>query len=264
MKTLGSILPAVVLDWAGTTLDHGCLAPVVALQRVLAHHGFSVSAAEARRGMGLAKKDHLRTLLASYGAADATDELYPELEQALFAELEPHATLIAGTLEFVAWLREAGVRIGTTTGYTSAMMRVVAVAAARQGYRPDFIVTPDDVGAGRPSAAMMHANVERLGLEPKAALVKIGDTPADIAEGRAAGAWTIGVAATGNALGLSVAETAALPFNERLARFAAARQSLQAAGADYVVEAIGDCGPTMQEIFARVQRGERAGAAARS
>ena len=83
-------------------------------------------------------------------------------------------------------------------------------------------------------------------------------------EGRAAGAWTIGVAATGNALGLSVAETAALPFNERLARFAAARQSLQAAGADYVVEAIGDCGPTMQEIFARVQRGERAGAAARS
>jgi phosphonoacetaldehyde hydrolase len=258
MNNLGSVLPAVVLDWAGTTVDHGCLAPVAALRRVLACHGLHITVAEARRGMGLPKKDHLRALLTTLGAAHATDEFYPELEEALFAELDAHATLIGGTLPFVAWLRSNSVRIGTTTGYTAAMMRVVAAAAARQGYAPDTVITPDDTSEGRPSAAMMRANVAQLGLAANSPLVKIGDTPSDIAEGRAAGAWTIGVALTGNALGLSLADTAALALADRTARFAAARESLRAAGADYVVDAIGDCQPVMLEIFSRTRDGERA------
>jgi phosphonoacetaldehyde hydrolase len=257
MKRIAAVLPAVVLDWAGTTVDHGCRAPVVALQRVLARHGLPVTAAEARRGMGLPKRDHLRALLTALGSAIAVEEIYPELEAALFAELEPHSILIEGTLPFVGWLRAHGVRIGTTTGYTTAMMAVVASAASRQGYRPDAIVTPDQVGGGRPSAAMMLANRARLGLAPGAALVKIGDTPADVAEGHAAGAWTIGVALTGNALGLSAAETAALAADERAARFEAARASLREAGADYVADSLDHCQPVILEIFARARDGER-------
>jgi len=257
MRSLGQIIPAVVLDWAGTTVDYGCLAPVVALRRVLAHHGLPISAAAARVGMGLPKKEHLHALLAARGAATMTDELYLELERAIFDELEPHAKLIDGTLEFVAWLREGGVKVGTTTGYTAAMMEIVSTAAARQGYVPDWVATPDAAGAGRPLPAMMRANAERLGVGPPSSLVKIGDTPIDVTEGKYAGAWTVGVALTGNALGLPPAEIATLPPIERRMRFAAARESLRAAGADYVVDSLAECPPVLLEIYARVRDGER-------
>ena len=185
--------PAVILDWAGTTIDHGCLAPVAALRRVLRDYGIEISSDEARLGMGLPKKKHLRVILTTFGAGSATNEIYPKLESALLDELEPPAAVIEGTIDFVAGLRCRHLPIGSTIGYTSKMMQIVAPAAARQGYVPDAIVTPDEASAGRPSAAMIHTHRQRLGLSAHAAVIKIGDTPADIAEGRAAGAWTIGV-----------------------------------------------------------------------
>jgi phosphonoacetaldehyde hydrolase len=56
-------LKAVILDWAGTAVDHGSLAPVAALQRVFAENGLAITAAEARRDMGVLKKDQIRFIL---------------------------------------------------------------------------------------------------------------------------------------------------------------------------------------------------------
>src|SRR5262245_40708066 len=53
----------VVFDWAGTTVDHGCFAPVVPFIEALARAGVTVTPRQARGPMGLAKKDHLRALL---------------------------------------------------------------------------------------------------------------------------------------------------------------------------------------------------------
>ncbi len=257
MSSLSAHIPAVVLDWAGTMVDHGCRAPVAALQTVLGRHGLAISAAEARVGMGRPKRDHLRALLATLGAEEATDELYPELERAIFGELEGHAGLIVGAREFAAWLAENGVKIGTSTGYSRDMMQIVATAAARQGYAPDTVITPDDVPAGRPAPHMIYANALRLNARPLWALVKIGDTPSDIAEGRNAGTWTVGLALSGNALGLSAAEAAALSGEERTQRETTARASLREAGADYVVDSVADCPEVLAEISGRLAAGER-------
>ena len=51
---------AVVLDWAGTMIDFGCMAPVHALIEVFGDDGIALSAEEARRDMGKAKIDHVR------------------------------------------------------------------------------------------------------------------------------------------------------------------------------------------------------------
>src|SRR6202035_5805492 len=53
----------VVFDWAGTTIDHGSLAPLAAFIEAFAQHDVAVSAEEARGPMGLHKKDHIRTML---------------------------------------------------------------------------------------------------------------------------------------------------------------------------------------------------------
>jgi phosphonoacetaldehyde hydrolase len=55
---------AVILDWAGTMIDHGSRAPVIALLAVFADSGVPLSESEARVDMGRAKRDHIRAILA--------------------------------------------------------------------------------------------------------------------------------------------------------------------------------------------------------
>ena len=55
---------AVMLDWAGTTVDHGSIAPILALQTLFAKHAIALSMEDARRDMGLLKRDHIQAILA--------------------------------------------------------------------------------------------------------------------------------------------------------------------------------------------------------
>jgi phosphonoacetaldehyde hydrolase len=71
-------------------------------------------------------------------------------------------------------------------------------------------------------------------------VVKVDDAPVGVAEGRNAGCLTIGVAASGNAVGLNAAAFAALSEAERALRLAAARSELLAAGADAVIDTVAD------------------------
>ena len=54
---------AVIFDWAGTTIDHGSLAPVRALSELLHGRRIDVTDAEVRVDMGIYKKDHIRNVL---------------------------------------------------------------------------------------------------------------------------------------------------------------------------------------------------------
>lgn len=257
MPKLSEIIPAVILDWAGTTVDHGCMAPVVALQAVLRRHAIPAATEEIRLGMGLPKRDHLRAILADHGQVERTDELFPELEQELLLQVRSRSELIAGVADVTSWLRSECVRIGTTTGYTASMMKEIAPRAEAQGYHPDVIVTPDDVPAGRPAPFMIYANALRLGIWPLRNLVKVGDTPSDMAEGHNAGVWTVGVALTGNSLGLSETEIQRLPPGSRAAAFSAARELLRASGPHELIDGFADLPDALARIARHVRDGRR-------
>ena len=104
---------------------------------------------------------------------------------------------------------------------------------------------------------MIFANAIRLQVEPLEAIVKIGDTPVDIEEGLRAGVWTIGVARTGNMIGLSAEDFAALAPAEQATRLENARNALSAAGAHEVIDAVADCERALDAIEARIRHGER-------
>jgi phosphonoacetaldehyde hydrolase len=263
-------LEAVIFDWAGTTVDYGSLAPVRVLVEVFAAHGVPITGAQARRDMGLLKRDHIERILQSpevseqwerrYGRAPACadlDELFAEFIPAQMECLAEHSRLIPHTVELTARLRTRGLKIGSTTGYTRPMLDLLLEYARAQGYSPDLSLCPDDVGGGRPKPWMCY----RLGMEFRlsagSSCVKIGDTPADIHEGRNAGMWTLAVAATGNEIGLSEEEFAALSSEERTRQVAAARSCLLAAGAHYVVESVADCEGVLDEIERRIGDGDR-------
>jgi phosphonoacetaldehyde hydrolase len=100
---------------------------------------------------------------------------------------------------------------------------------------------------------MIYENAVRLQVYPMAAIVKIGDTAADIQEGLNAGTWAVGVAATGNMVGLSQVEFEALPATEQQARLAFAGAELEKAGAHYVVDSLAEIDPVLEDIDARLK-----------
>ena len=56
-------IKAVIFDWAGTTVDFGCMAPVQAFVEVFKQYGIEPTMEEVRKPMGMLKIDHIRTML---------------------------------------------------------------------------------------------------------------------------------------------------------------------------------------------------------
>jgi phosphonoacetaldehyde hydrolase len=260
-------LRAVIFDWAGTTLDFGSLAPVRAVIEAFRQRGVAISMEEARRPMGRAKRDHLDALLQmpeirqrwqlSQGRLPSesdVDELYQgflPLQRELIAA---HAALIPGCQEAVAACRTRGLKVGSTTGYTRELMDDLLPLARRQGYQPDVTITADDVSAGRPAPWMCLECARRLNVYPPAAVVVVDDTTVGIEAGRNAGMWTIGVALSGNLVGLSLDELSQLDSATRRTLGAGAKQRLSSAGAHFVLDTVAEL-PTLLVSFDALLQG---------
>ena len=258
----------VIFDWAGTMVDFGCRAPVAALIQAFARHGVTLGdEAAVRADMGKAKADHVRALLAmpevaaAWTAANGVapgevdvaalmDDLGPLMRDAAAGMAE----LIPGAAQTVAALRAAGLKVASSTGYTREMMAPVLIRAAEQGYAPDHLVCAGETPEGRPSPLMIYKACAELGVWPLSRVVKVDDAEAGIGEGRAAGCFTVGVSASGNATGLSLAALAALDPADRSPRLARAAASRTAAGADLVIETVADLAPAL----GRIERSVRA------
>jgi len=262
---------ALIFDWAGTTVDYGSLAPVRTLERVLAEVGVVVPQAVVRRDMGLAKRDHITRLLqepetvaawtAVYGnppPAGAVDRLYAAFLPLQMECLLAYSHVLDGVPEAVAKFGSMGLRIGSTTGYTRAMLDSLSTAAASQGYLPEIAMSPEDVGAGRPSPDMVLEICRRFGVSPPEC-IKIGDTISDVAEGQNAGMWTIGITRTGNMIGLSKGDWNQLSPETQQAQLAAAAETLLAAGAHAVAQSVAESLPQVDAIRRRSAQGELPG-----
>jgi phosphonoacetaldehyde hydrolase len=261
---------AAILDWAGTTVDFGCMAPAAVFVEVFRRHGVEITVEQARGPMGKHKRVHIAEVAGLEPVARRWQEVYgrPVGEadiDALYRDFIPlqlecladHADLIPGTLETLRELRRRGLKIGSTTGYNEEMMALLVPEARRRGYEPDAMVCGGQVPAGRPYPWMAYQNAIQLQVYPLEAYVKIGDTLADIAEGLNAGMWTVGVVMTGNELGMTAREVAALEPVVREAKRARAYERMYEAGAHYVVDGIADVPALLDDIEARLARGER-------
>lgn len=263
-------LKAVVFDWAGTMIDFGSCAPMGAFVKAFAQFGVTIAIQEARGPMGLPKRAHIAALLADpaiaerwrqargsrpgEAAIDAVFDVFVPLNTSVVVD---YAQMIPGAVEMAAAVRARGLRIGSTTGYTRPIMAPLLPLAAQQGYVPDNLVCAGDLADGRPTPLMMYRTFADLGVYPPSAVVKVDDTLPGIAEGRAAGTWTVGVSVSGNMVGLDEAAWTALPPPEQAARRAEAVATMEAAGADYVIDSVADLLPVLDAIEARLAKGER-------
>jgi phosphonoacetaldehyde hydrolase len=263
-------IKATIFDWAGTTIDYGCMAPTVVFKQMFDAYGVPISTEEARGPMGTHKKEHLRLLLQNDSIAarwEARHGQRPghEALEHMFTEFVPvqrnvilnYTSLIPGTVETMAYLRSCGIKVGTTTGYLRSLMELVVPEAAKLGYCPDNVVCSDEVALGRPAPWMCLSSCELLNVYPLGQVVKVDDTVTGLEEGIHAGMWTIGLAKTGNEMGLSEQEVADLEANDPKAyreRLGWVYEKLYRAGADYVVDGIWDVPMVIESINEKMNR----------
>ena len=265
-------IKAVILDWAGTVVDHGSSAPMGAFVKAFAHFGVTISITDARGPMGMAKRDHIRMVGTAPAVAAAwranhgrdfddaaIDAIFEVFEPLNVAAVEAHSALIPGAHDALQWCKARGIRVGSTTGYTRPIMERLMPLAAAQGFVPEVTICAGDLAAGRPAPLQIWSALAQMGIWPASSVIKLDDTTPGIGEARAAGCWAVGAALTGNNPGLSAEELAQLPPDQRAELRRAASEPLLRAGAHLVIDSIAELPWLVEHIEARLEAGEKPG-----
>lgn len=261
---------AVIFDWAGTTIDFGSLAPIKAFCGLFDEHGVTITLAEARAPMGVEKREHIKQLLdmarvrnawTAVKGAEPTeaniDALYQQFIPVQKAAIAERATLIPGARETFEFLRDNDIKIGANTGYSQEMISELRGLATAQGYQPDSYVCATDVPRGRPYPHMMLKNMLELEVLNVHSVVKVDDTLTGIEEGLNAGCWTVGIAVSGNEVGLDLTDWEALSDAEQHVKREAAYQRFQQSGAHYVIDTVAGLPVVIEDINTRLSAGEQ-------
>ncbi len=252
------MIKAVLFDWAGTTIDYGCMAPIAGFMAAFDSIGVKISMEQARAPMGMLKLDHTRAIAASIKDRTISEaeiqKAYSVFEDKLFETLDNHCEVLPHVLETIKTLRELDIKIGSTTGYTTAMMDIVLKRAAQNGYRPDYCIASDKVSKGRPAPFMIWNNLTYFGIENPREAIKVGDTVADIKEGLNAGCWSVGVIMGSSELGLTQEEVRTLSQTELTAKKEFARKRFYEAGADYIINDMSELLGVIDQINLRLEQ----------
>lgn len=248
------MIQAVIFDWAGTTVDYGSQAPIIAFKQAFDHFGIDIPTAEIRQDLGLDKLTHVKKMMSQpeiqskwsskypgVSLEEAIQKIYRQFQKDIVAVLGETSQLKPGVLDLITYLQTQKIKYGTTTGYTQSMLDEVIASASKQGYQPTVNVTSEQTnGVGRPQADMLLLALHQLGISDPANVIKVGDTVNDIFEAKQAHAIAVGVVEGGNLVGLSEEEFANLTVAEQRGLKKKATDELRAAGADYVIDTIAD------------------------
>ena len=261
---------AVILDWAGTTIDFGSLAPVYAFMELFRAEGIEVSQSEAREPMGTEKRVHICRMLANPRIAQAwldvkgsepteaeIDRLYHDFAPIQTRIVGERSQLIPGWKHACDQLLEQGIKIGGNTGYGPGMMEPALAAAKEQGYQPASCVFATEVVRGRPFPDMALTVAMELQASHMHGCVKVDDTIPGIEEGLRAGMWTVGVSVSGNEVGLDRDAWLALDAAQQAELRAVAEQRLYDAGAHYVIDSVAQLPQVIEDISARLAAGDK-------
>jgi phosphonoacetaldehyde hydrolase len=269
MPEANSQIRVAVFDWAGTMVDYGSRAPATVFQEIFRREGVPITPAQAREPMGMAKRAHIATITSmpevdqrwreKFGkSADVSDvdrmyEKFLPLQKEVLAD---HGDLIPGAVDTFKWCLENNIRVGSSTGYTHELMKVVVPVASAAGYQPEIVLCAEDAPEGRPAPWLIYECMKRFGVYPASHVVKVDDTTVGIEAGINAGAWTVGITQTGNLVGLSEAEFVSLDDTEQKNLISEAESRMKQAGAHFVIAGVHELPQTIIKINSLLANGQ--------
>lgn len=262
----------VILDWSGTTADAYVMAPAVVFVDVFKKHGVDVSMAEARGPMGLRKDLHIKAMTevpeirerwkgvhGSYPDQGDVDKMFADFVPMQLECLRRYTTLLPGVAETTQKLQKDGIKIGSSTGFVRSMVDILEADAKKQGYVPDASVAGDEVEHGaRPKPFMVYRNLDLLDIHPIQSVIKMDDTVSGVGEALEAGCWGVGISRYSNYMDIDSLEQAEqMSEQETERRMAHTREILRKAGAHYVIDDFPQLLEVIDDVNARLARGER-------
>jgi len=264
-------LKAAILDWSGTVTDPYVIAPAIGFQKVFEQKGVPISMEEARLPMGLRKDLHIEEItrmpdvLERWNLVYNRDpnkedikEMYNQYVPTVIENLSNYSQIIPGTRDAANRLRNnLKLKIGLTTGFTRPMADVVVEHMRAQGFEPDVDIAGDEVENGiRPQPFMLYKNLEKLGVFPIQAVVKVDDTVSGIEEGLNAGCWTVGLSRYSNYMNInSYAQESQLSQKEIDYRNNKTKDILSMGGAHYVIDSIKELPDVCCDINSKLNYG---------
>jgi phosphonatase-like hydrolase len=183
----------VVFDIAGTTVhDDGSIA--LAFQDALSDFGIQVPVDAINPLMGYKKPEAIRIILENFNTGhadpmqvDAIHQLFQEKMIGYYTHTPSLSPMQDAEMVFLV-LKQQGIRVGLDTGFSKAITDVIM---DRLGWLKtgvvDFVVSSDEVEAGRPFPFMIQHLMRLAGVASPLAVAKVGDTEVDINEGHNAG-----------------------------------------------------------------------------
>lgn len=185
----------IVFDIAGTTVkDDGEIA--VAFQFALKEHGYDVPVSRINPLMGYKKTEAIKKMLSEFEPdKDKITEEYTNAIHDCFLKRMvnyysnvPQISPLANTEEIFASLKEKKIKIGLDTGFPKEITNVII---DRLGWisdnKIDTVISSNEVKAGRPFPYMIEEMMRRFGITNPKKVIKVGDTEADVFEGKNAG-----------------------------------------------------------------------------
>lgn len=248
----------VLFDLAGTLVDYGCRAPVKAMLNTLNKtYGLSITEYDIRKDMGLDKRTHVSNILAMPHIAKqwshahnkpltvaGFEVLLDDINSNLYKTTLEYSKLIPGSAELTQYLRANNIKVGITTGYSHGILEHIMPVLVNQGLYVDTYVASDQVRVSRPSPWMAHMAMKQMGIDiyygERPVGLKVGDTVADIKEGRNAGCYTCNVILSSSDMGLEQHQLKRVPKEFRNYKMFELRTKWQTNYCDYYVNDISE------------------------
>ncbi|MCF8465212.1 MAG: HAD hydrolase-like protein [Flavobacteriales bacterium] len=198
---LSDKISLVVFDMAGTTMvDNGEIEDC--FLEACVQNGLNVTRPQINAMMGWSKIAVFQTFWRKKlgeNHPDLEDKVeesfytFKDLLEAHYENTKQHPT--EGAVEVINWLRKNGVKVVLNTGFYREVTDIILENLGwDEGLDENYVstgdsfidmsITSDEVAKGRPHPFMIHKAMKQFGITDPKKVVKIGDTPVDLAEGR--------------------------------------------------------------------------------
>jgi len=197
---VNNMIQVAVMDMAGTTVaDDGLV--VEAFEAAATAGGLPTGGAERENArqyvldtMGQSKIVVFRALFGDESVAQQANTTFEDAYAALIDS--GSATPIDGAAEAITRLRDAGVKVALTTGFSSATQGKLLAALGWQSLA-DLVLAPGDGVRGRPYPDLVLTSLMRLNADGVRNVAVIGDTASDVETALRAGAAIVAGTLTG-------------------------------------------------------------------
>ena len=190
-----------IFDLAGTTVDDSDNSVFQCFKEALNKKNIDAPLDLVNSVMGIKKIHAIEHILETIVPDLTTPDLVNEIHEQFLNNINEYYTTsekvkeIEGASEVFRKLKDQGILVAFNTGFSRSTADIIATKLG--WYDHDLIdasACSDEVEEGRPKPFMIHKIMKVLNLKDATDVVKIGDTPSDIDEGKNANCGlTIGV-----------------------------------------------------------------------